>query len=620
MSETLNIERGVKQGDALSCAIFIIFIDPLIRNLNKSDQIEKIVVKKTNNPDVIGFKAAAYADDISVICKKNQILIQQVFKEYERLTKKAGLELNADKTEIIILNSEITENISFYYLNNRVSVQTVEKMKICGLYYATDLNEEYRLNVLEKIDKLSTKIKIWTGRNLTMEGKNLIVKTFGLSQLIYNMQSFGFEKSELKTIEQIIFKFLWSTKDNQNGVDRIKRSIMKNEYEEGGINVTDIESLDRSLKLKQFIRASNSLHPIAKIQNMVTNGKKLQQEYFNITTEEAISASAQDTINIITDSSRKDYEALEKEEYESDRNLIEEIMSINIETFLLRKRRPLQACLAKLLRKNGISCLGQAVQRQEYERNRNIVEMIETTLGAVSPTLIKIARCAQYDAEDSLEDIGIRSLQLEPTNRKDVTSITTKELQKCLKRNMKKLESLDVKRKLEIDHFEKNEITRVRQNCPNAKLRNIYFRLIHNDFFTRTKMKKYNMVDSDECERCKKPETIKHLLWECPHVKIIWNTYNQLMLLTSNVEDTVKSYQEIYQSCNKSSTNILKLQTVKSLIQIIRPKNWTEDNVHVMYKEIIDIERYNYKSRRKEDKFNTKWSHILNTLNLIKCS
>jgi hypothetical protein len=166
---------------------------------------------------------------------------------------KAGLELNADKTEIIILNSEITENISFYYLNNRVSVQTVEKMKICGLYYATDLNEEYRLNVLEKIDKLSTKIKIWTGRNLTMEGKNLIVKTFGLSQLIYNMQSFGFEKSELKTIEQIIFKFLWSTKDNQNGVDRIKRSIMKNEYEEGGMNVTDIESLDRSLKLKQFI-------------------------------------------------------------------------------------------------------------------------------------------------------------------------------------------------------------------------------------------------------------------------------------------------------------------------------------------------------------------------------
>ncbi len=39
MSETLKIETGVKQGDALSCAIFIICIDPLIRNLNKSDTL-----------------------------------------------------------------------------------------------------------------------------------------------------------------------------------------------------------------------------------------------------------------------------------------------------------------------------------------------------------------------------------------------------------------------------------------------------------------------------------------------------------------------------------------------------------------------------------------------------
>ena len=31
-SESIKIERGVKQGDALSCAIFIICIDPLLRN------------------------------------------------------------------------------------------------------------------------------------------------------------------------------------------------------------------------------------------------------------------------------------------------------------------------------------------------------------------------------------------------------------------------------------------------------------------------------------------------------------------------------------------------------------------------------------------------------------
>ncbi len=103
-----------------------------------------------------------------------------------------------------------------------------------------------------------------------MKGKTLIVKTFGLSQIIYNMQSYGFKSAELINTERIIFKFLWSTNENPNGIDQIKGTIMKNEYSKGGMKVTDVESLDRSLKLKQFIRAYNSNHIISKIQALLS--------------------------------------------------------------------------------------------------------------------------------------------------------------------------------------------------------------------------------------------------------------------------------------------------------------------------------------------------------------
>jgi hypothetical protein len=50
---------------------------------------------------------------------------------------------------------------------------------------------------------------------------------------------------------------------------------MKNDYSEGGLKVTDVESMDRSLKLKQFIRAHNSNHIISKIQkNLSANQPK----------------------------------------------------------------------------------------------------------------------------------------------------------------------------------------------------------------------------------------------------------------------------------------------------------------------------------------------------------
>ncbi len=153
-----------------------------------------------------------------------------------------------------------------------------------------------------------------------MEGKTLIVKTFGLSQIIYNMQAYGFKDAELVNTERIIFKFLWSTNENPNGIDWIKRAIMKNDYSKGGMKVTDVESLNRSLKLEQFIRAYNSNHIISKIQALLTSrlgqGNQIQQEYQDVTKEEAICQSAQETLNIIIDYNRETYKSIQQEEFE----------------------------------------------------------------------------------------------------------------------------------------------------------------------------------------------------------------------------------------------------------------------------------------------------------------
>ena len=39
-TESINIEQAVKQGDALSCSLFILCIDPLIRKVNGYNKIE----------------------------------------------------------------------------------------------------------------------------------------------------------------------------------------------------------------------------------------------------------------------------------------------------------------------------------------------------------------------------------------------------------------------------------------------------------------------------------------------------------------------------------------------------------------------------------------------------
>jgi hypothetical protein len=101
-----------------------------------------------------------------------------VFEQYEKLTQRSGLELNADKTEILALNDGRTLVFDIKYLEQQFNIKTVKELKICGLWYCRDADREYNLNITEKIEKLSQRIKLWKSRNLTFEGKSLIIKTF----------------------------------------------------------------------------------------------------------------------------------------------------------------------------------------------------------------------------------------------------------------------------------------------------------------------------------------------------------------------------------------------------------------------------------------------------------
>ena len=46
-SVMIQIARSVKQGDALSCALFILCIDPLLRQLERNANIESIPVVRS---------------------------------------------------------------------------------------------------------------------------------------------------------------------------------------------------------------------------------------------------------------------------------------------------------------------------------------------------------------------------------------------------------------------------------------------------------------------------------------------------------------------------------------------------------------------------------------------
>ena len=86
--------------------------------------------------------------DVDIICKRDTSCIQAVFKQHEKLSKRSGLQLNAEKTEILHHNSNTILNFDVAYLGRNVNISTIVSVKICGIWYCNDKNVEYKLNIL----------------------------------------------------------------------------------------------------------------------------------------------------------------------------------------------------------------------------------------------------------------------------------------------------------------------------------------------------------------------------------------------------------------------------------------------------------------------------------------
>ena len=180
-------------------------MEPLIKSIEKNQDIEPIFSRGvgSNLP-----KIYAYADDVNWVTKDTPGCIQIFFEEYERLTKLSGLMLNADKTEILRIKSpnlllpnhlpyRVTYHGEAHLLKNN------QEIKVNGFLMSQDEDNTLKNNVEATSRKIENQLKRWSRRYLSILGKVLIVKTFGISQIIYLMQSMCLKPEDFKLFNSL---------------------------------------------------------------------------------------------------------------------------------------------------------------------------------------------------------------------------------------------------------------------------------------------------------------------------------------------------------------------------------------------------------------------------------
>ena len=493
-----NIKRGVKQGDALSCILFIMCMEPLLRNIERNERIEPLKSRELN---VELPKVYAYADDVNGIIKNSPESLQALFEEYERLTQVSGLELNADKTEIMRINADQQEIMSYRvkYLESEYEIKTQLKTKINGILFQQNrrlMLEDNVDNVVRKIDKI---FKTWSRRNLSILGKILIVKTFGISQVIFLMQSLVLANDHFKRINAIVYKFIWNRHYlAAKAPERINRETMTTPIKNGGFGMLDLASLDNSLKLRALGRIIGTLHPMLQIFE-----RRIEwSDFCNIRTRGLSEAFVKKGIELLN---------LDRGKIDSiraligNRNILSQVGERTIQSNLTRAGKTSLPYF--IIRRSGavkIKDLDQG-QFRSIERfmDRRWVNVMRAAVGTNLP-LDEDGRFLYY-GEGQLRDMRALSSKIFRQARDRVE------------------QRLIFKIGLILTPLESSSWCLKISKLTSVSHKSTLLRIAHGDIYTRAKLFRYNLTPDDQCKICGDTETLEHKFITCPYAQRIWH-------------------------------------------------------------------------------------------------
>ena len=236
LSETISLERGVRQGCPLSAALYTIYIQSCISCLFKSKNYKGISLP--NNQRAV---CTAYADDLLFFCD-SVADVETIFSFFDKMYLGTGGKLNKTKTKLLPIGDQ---TITSEYQTN--------ELKVCGVLFSNSkYNNQVNINTVDITSKVEKKLKRYTNIPCSMRGKILIINTVIFPILFYLAPTFLPNQEFFRQFKTLIFSFLYG----EGRREIFKREIIELEKEKGGLGLTDINN-----KCRAFFLYHNVIQP-----------------------------------------------------------------------------------------------------------------------------------------------------------------------------------------------------------------------------------------------------------------------------------------------------------------------------------------------------------------------
>ena len=193
--------------------------------------------------------------------------------------------MNFEKTQIVWLGSR--KNSDIRYMRDKNFIWNPGIFKALGIKFSVNIEEIVPINYDNKLQEIETLLKTWSKRHLTPFGKITVIKSMALAKLVHLFINLPDPTvTFINKLNKMYYDFLWDGKRA-----KIKNEIACAEYQNGGLNMVDVNSFLASLKiswLKRLDKAPDTsmLRKLTKtinnhLTNLVDNGGELSYTIMN---------------------------------------------------------------------------------------------------------------------------------------------------------------------------------------------------------------------------------------------------------------------------------------------------------------------------------------------------
>lgn len=598
LSDYFGIERGVRQGCPLSPYLFICAIEFLYKSINANPDINGIKIENEQ------FKYTAFADDATFFLNGTTRSLDALVKLIDKYSETSGLKLNNSKSTILKIGSTKYSTQEIY--KQRKFIWTSDKACTLGITFTNNKNDTLELNYNKQYSEFNACLESWKKHTLSLIGKITVIKTFAIPKLVYPLTVLEQPSDKLKNlIKSKIFSFLWDGKP-----EKIKREIIVQPYENGGLKMLDFDIFLNTLKCSWIKRLSDPNNQ-GKWKNIYLNKLKkvggIEIFSYNLKTTDGLNIHNKFLQEIVTIWSSINFQN------EID-NVNSQIIWNNSHIIHNNKMFYFEDWVRK-----GVKTIAQLYDHRHkvfftFEQVKQKFNLKETDFLRYYQILSSIPK--QWKNKLKTETENAQSLNLYHLYK------TCKSAKYILKQKQlkKKLHSVEVKPKQKWENrFDdlnwKHIYTMPFVSTIDTKLRVFQYKYLMRIYPTNEQLFKMKIVNSVTCTFCNSnTETLEHLFWRCPVVQNFWTQIVNFMN-EKNMHMTL-NFKKVSFGSERINENIAENYILLTAKYFIAKCKYTEQSPDVNHylnyiKQKEQIERIIATNKGKITIHEQKWNKIL---------